>query len=82
MVSLSDIFSQFSKALLTHILNFLLMGLFLISYRPSTLCSSALHFVPCLFLFLFLNLFIEIAINLKQDFWQMAGPVFAHSCLR
>lgn len=28
VISLSDIFSQFSKALLTHILNFQLMGFF------------------------------------------------------
>lgn len=79
IVSLAVIFSLFSKALLTHILSFLLKGLFLVSHVPPTPRRLPLHSAPCLslFFFLFLNLFTETAANLSQGYWQRAGPGFA-----
>lgn len=49
-----------------------------------TPCSPPLHFASCisLFLFLFLYLFIETAANLRQGYWQRAGPGFARLRLR
>jgi len=78
IVSLSVVFSLFSKSLLTHNLSFLLKGLLLVCHMLPAPHNLPLHFAPCLslVLFLFLNLFIETPANLRQGYWQRAGPGF------